>query len=204
MKHRDFECWIECDEKRLAEYDITVDDEKTVSSYVASEEGKRFQICCNGLSDNDSVLMILLDGRTVGRKTVRMNERDLKFKGVHNSPNTTLPFIFSRIIVTDDDAALCYIPNPNELGTVELRVRRAKFGSRVPHPPTYGPFQALGPVHEKTKKAGAHYATLGDPEESVPCRTRETTYLDSRDDPYIAFRFRYRPLGMTCISASLE
>jgi len=139
-------------------------------------------------------LTILLDGRTVERKIVRINRRDVKIMGMNNSLNTRIPFIFSRITVTDDDTALCDIPNPKELGTVELRVRRAKLGSQVPYKPPEEPVQALGPVHEKTKKAGVHYATFGDSEESASFQTFSTTYLDGLDDPYIIFRFNYRPI----------
>ncbi|KAI0067641.1 hypothetical protein BV25DRAFT_1834700 [Artomyces pyxidatus] len=52
-------------------------------------------------------------------------------------------------------------------------------------------------ISERSKKAGSHRIGLGEEVESSPSRTQSTSKkLDSVDEPWVAFNFRYLPEDM--------
>ncbi|KAH9913907.1 hypothetical protein B0H21DRAFT_772555 [Amylocystis lapponica] len=134
-----------------------------------------------------------MDGHPMGRTTV-MPRRTGSRQGVRTGPTTRVLFRFAPLVVTDDDGLVDpRYANIADLGTIEVRIYRVikrsdrtAFKFHVVSPP--------GPIHERSKKAGAHCVALG---EEVRCSTQTTThkatYIDKRNEPYVRFMFHYRP-----------
>lgn len=71
--------------------------------------------------------------------------------------------IIPNVFTTDDDALAAQNDVRHEkLGTIEVKMRRTLPGYAPPIGPAHYSHQDSGPVHERSKKAGAHrvgYAT---------------------------------------------
>lgn len=114
----------------------------------------------------------------------------------------------------DDDAFLGTKNTSDKLGTIEVLVMRCEGFSVATEPFRASKFDDIGPIHEKSKKAGVHAVTyesnlryvrqcshiasfhsLGDVK-SIQC----VTYLKdfgTEKEPCARFVFRYRPIGNT-------
>ncbi|KAI0061059.1 hypothetical protein BV25DRAFT_830896 [Artomyces pyxidatus] len=180
------------DGNEIPRYREEVLDERTISCYVPSKEGKEFQIIL-GASDVPLAWSIYMDGRrmegwagvpgVVGRIT-----------GSHTSPLEVRPFCFSRLQLTDDDAHLHqHRARLEKLGSIEVRVCRAQFShSRVLG--DVAPVPEIGIVPERAKKNGWHCVSLGPPKQADLRSTRATVRLfDDPEAPYAKFYFRYQP-----------
>ena len=63
----------------------------------------------------------------------------------------------TRFATDDDDAASTKERDVSDLGTIKIRcVRVRQVMLPQPKPQRYGRFREVGPVHERSKKAGAH------------------------------------------------
>ncbi|KAJ7193816.1 hypothetical protein GGX14DRAFT_477326 [Mycena pura] len=115
------------------------------------------------------------------------------------SDYTRRDFVFSTIVVTDDDAYLHTLDNPSAFGSIRLELWEADITAirRAPFQHTYGA-QVLEPqiIHETSKKAGAHHVRFGD--EYVVPQSEVNIVSGTRCGaaPLATFTFCYRPAGM--------
>ncbi|KAJ3809732.1 hypothetical protein EV368DRAFT_38545 [Lentinula lateritia] len=99
--------WITIDGNgHLEEHGVDVDDgEKTVTCYIASEEGKGFQVhWCDRSFECPTRGRIYIDGRAMGGKIIsgRTFNRSVVKKGFRTSGNTRMPFLFSKLKLTGE------------------------------------------------------------------------------------------------------
>lgn len=197
----DFTVWIDSEGQELEEYEIQVEDENTVSCYIASEVGKEFRICwIDGTRMNQCVVACYMDGRPVGGKPSARTQSG-GIEGVYTAAGTVRPFKFSPVVTTDDDD----IADPDnvdpDLGCIQVEIHRvagrrnrALQADREQDPQDRGRVHDVGPVHERSKKLGAHHVALG--QEAFRADGKRPQFLRPNyagDGPYAVFKFLYRP-----------
>ncbi|KAJ4477498.1 hypothetical protein J3R30DRAFT_3486645 [Lentinula aciculospora] len=107
--------------------------------------------------------------------------------GILTSATTRRPFVFTHLELTDNDQYL------NEttagLGVIRLVISHATFSAPANN---YTKRDAIGKVHEKSKKATGHKVDLGENKTISYTKTVSTTL----HDVIITFIFKYRPLDL--------
>ncbi|OCH89338.1 hypothetical protein OBBRIDRAFT_778668 [Obba rivulosa] len=194
MKHRDVEAFIQCEGKVLPEYDVKIEDERTVSCFIPSEVGMKFEVHIREKGGiNSFSVQVTIDGRHMGSSVCHRGRTASRW-GVRTSDrNMRHPYQFSPLTVTDDDECLGHVESHAKIGEIELKAHRITGDTKTTKYNTTV-YETVGSVHEKTKKSGVHCVSLGD---AVPCspdsRCR-TTRLYPAEGTYVNFLFRYRPL----------
>ncbi|KAI0716754.1 hypothetical protein C8Q76DRAFT_616324 [Earliella scabrosa] len=201
MHHKGYDVWVTCDGEQLPEYQTKVegDQGKNVACYIPSESGKNFVIHWrDGVGRDWLTLTFKLDGSTLGHSSLCVAGQSGKRAGVLTSADIEQPFEFANLHTTDDDSLLTGLSNNNELGTIEVSVRRVRSEyTLVPYYP--GGFNPVGSVHERSKKAGAHSVSLGKGTKisGQPCQYLERHAAVDPLEGYVAvFVFRYRPRAL--------
>ncbi|GBE80163.1 hypothetical protein BKA93DRAFT_116842 [Sparassis latifolia] len=192
LEHRGFSVRLACEGQDLEEFSVNVDDERTISCYVPSEAGKTFSIVVKSNFDALVVFDCYADGEFARGSLLYPHTQGI-VKGPYVDKTTVKPFQFIPLTVTDDEM----VANPRDpalrnLGTIEVRFSRVKEGKYY-RPSKGTKLSNLQPVHERCKKAGTHRVSYGDGVKSEKIRYNEPIWIDSRDQPYVTFRFRYRP-----------
>ncbi|KAJ7020010.1 hypothetical protein C8F04DRAFT_313936 [Mycena alexandri] len=193
-----FSAWITIDGQEIAEYDIqTSEDEKNVTCWVAAELGKKFSVWWRNNSHAAPVAGALkMDGNFCNAKamTSRLLPNTLENKGVTNG-TTLRPFIFSTLVLTDDDSFLDSSSHP-ELGVIELNITPVQLMQRNAVMNEPFPLHSLSElkVHERSKKAVTQQILLAQPEAS---ENPVIAVNGVRTGPDIVkFSFKYRPLDV--------
>ncbi|KAI0355969.1 hypothetical protein OH77DRAFT_1503904 [Trametes cingulata] len=205
MINRGYDVWIsDRDGQRIGEYNVELEgnDGKTMACYIPSESRKRFIINWkdhNGL--HYTSFKCVVDGKNAGAKTCKPNRGGQRV-GVRTSETAYGTFQFADLRTTDDEDALLGtdVASLEKVGTIEIHAVRVHEGQQSGRTEPFKPdkFAPVGAVHERSKKLGAHFVTLG---EAVPCRPysakrHHSTPLDRREGSYATFIFRYRPPGL--------
>ncbi|GAA5893647.1 hypothetical protein JCM5296_002487 [Sporobolomyces johnsonii] len=130
----------------------------------------------------------------------RARKRTFTWRGRRESANSIRPFIFSPLLLTDDEDAACTSEAVlRSLGTIQLRVFRGQAGDAA-DPVSHDEFGAVeAPVFEESSKkvkggAISHQAGLG-PSRLEHQGVRSSFIMspeDSADKPYAVFEFVYR------------
>ncbi|OSC98095.1 hypothetical protein PYCCODRAFT_1031014 [Trametes coccinea BRFM310] len=202
MLHRGYEMWIsDSDNRRLPEYksQIEGDDGKTAGCFIPSESGRRFvvhwkdynkahhvavRMCIDGVLNVGSICKPGRSGSRFGVRTSAADKYNL--------------FQFADLRTTDDDSVLLTSghASPEKVGTIEVRIMRIHpHTASVPFTPS--DHAGVGPVHERSKKLGAHCVTLGDGiRVGRPHGLRASRPLIRGEGPYATFVFRYRPAAL--------
>ncbi|KAL7277241.1 hypothetical protein ACG7TL_009094 [Trametes sanguinea] len=203
MLHRGYEMWIsDSDGRRLPEYKLQIegDDGKTAGCFIPSESGRRFvvhwkdynkahhvavRMCIDGVLNVGSICK---PGRSGSRLGVRTSAAD-KYN----------PFQFADLRTTDDDSVLLTSghASPEKVGTIEVRIMRIHpHTASVPFTPS--DHAGVGPVHERSKKLGAHCVTCVRPLLHLMSRARaaDVVLRPASAGPYATFVFRYRPAAL--------
>ncbi|KAI0920840.1 hypothetical protein AcW2_005989 [Taiwanofungus camphoratus] len=191
-KHHQLSVSIVCDKKAFKEYSVKIENERTISCFIASEAGKTFKIRCkNRLSTHAVGFNNYIDGRYQSGRICDPHER-MECKGVMISAESLRPFYFADIVTTDDDT----IADPesaglNAIGCIEIRVYRVSYDLNS-ECNKYEECRETGPVHESSKMAGTHCVSFGD---AIEYHSRKITvgYIDHENCPYATFKFFYKP-----------
>jgi len=110
--------------------------------------------------------------------------------GHEKSDGIEQPYRFGKLALTDDDSvASVDDPRMMELGTIRLVLDWVQVVEQLPFRPT-AEVQALGPVHERTKKARSHNAELGEARRSTKKQWFTTTSIGRRKTTVV---FQYAP-----------
>ncbi|KIP07269.1 hypothetical protein PHLGIDRAFT_425040 [Phlebiopsis gigantea 11061_1 CR5-6] len=164
MKLGDIEFLVKIGEKKLEEYDTTIRGNE-VNCWVPSEEGKNFNIrCINDSPDQAIVCAVKIDGRDADQMLLNPGTTADEW-GVWTASDTLLPYVFSRIQLSDDDTLheQCANQAMVHLGSIRLAIYRIKTEEdRDPSEPWRAPEsvpQSIGPVHERSKKV-VHIVSL--------------------------------------------
>ncbi|KAI0943438.1 hypothetical protein AcW1_002597 [Taiwanofungus camphoratus] len=184
----------------LEEYNVRVHGGKIVTAHIESEAGKEFVYeYCNSLQttiaiettiDGSRIPSIIhcqpgMTGYDVGHCITRHEVR---------------PYKFAEIAVTSDQ--------PNEdgassIGVIELRMFRVKnvtFASDLEESESETEFEPID-GHTPGDSRRRHHIALGKSRDVLDDHPwerpiKECDYLDKRDNPFVIFRFLYRPRGM--------
>jgi len=163
ISHRGFSAWIKSEGAELAAYNPTVegDNGRTLSCWIPSEEGKKFEVHWKDLQGGVATQgFIYFDGSpnraTTNGIIVGKGPGGVASKsGARLTEKTIKPFLFSKLCVTDDESATSSV-SP-ELGSIRLSINRI-IAKKVSNPSKISrpPPKQQGAVHEKSKKAGSH------------------------------------------------
>ncbi|EIW53414.1 uncharacterized protein TRAVEDRAFT_40106 [Trametes versicolor FP-101664 SS1] len=150
---------VNCDGKELETYDVRMEDERTISCWIPSEEGKTFIVHWGDDSSSTTMRVdIFMDGRKV-EVFAHENKKTEYCRGAIETSDSLRPFLFAPLVLTDDDALL-HSDVSGDLGTIHVQMRRVqrytknKTNFRGRHVPE------IGSVHERSKKAGVHAVAL--------------------------------------------
>ncbi|KAJ3909097.1 hypothetical protein F5879DRAFT_171379 [Lentinula edodes] len=208
--------WITIDGNgHLEEHGVDFDDrEKTVTCYIASEEGKSFQVhWCDRSFECPTRGRIYIDGRAMGGKIIsgRTVNRSVIKKGFRTAGNTRMPFVFSKLKLTGElwcpsyvncrdllssapedieDAVSLSTESPGEIDLIIIRVR---LRSRKLYDKSHTAPETLE-FNEKDVKGSAHNTTFGKP--VVDSRSVLEHETEPYGDPIARFRFRYMPIDL--------
>ncbi|KAI9056371.1 hypothetical protein FKP32DRAFT_1585962 [Trametes sanguinea] len=187
---------IRGEEDELVMYDARQEDEKTMTCWIASEAGKAFTVHWG--DKTSTALMnvdIYVDDRHVD-SVAHEAESDDSCEGQYDSSGRYRPFVFALLAVTDDESIASPAHEMNDsLGTIRVTMTLVKQYLHSDQPYHDAEITELAPVHEKTKKAGAHAVSFGDPVETswTPFAMRA---VGVEEHPFATFVFRYRPLAL--------
>ncbi|KAF7288303.1 hypothetical protein HMN09_01404600 [Mycena chlorophos] len=117
------------------------------------------------------------------------------------SEYTRRDFVFSKIVVTDDDAYLHTLASPPSFGTIRLELWEAEITGirRAPYQHTYrdgGASLESKVIHETSKKAGAHHVRFDAEYVVPPPIVNIVSGAPKGEAPLARFTFNYRPAGM--------
>ncbi|KAI0716756.1 hypothetical protein C8Q76DRAFT_725513 [Earliella scabrosa] len=217
MQLHQCEVWLTCDGQPLSEYSTQLggDDEKTISCFIPSQTGKTFAVHYDNQLDDHVRCSLRMDGFFLGSSEVRSGSERRK-DAYRSTPNTESPFQFATLVTTDDDEAtfLQDVTNIGEIRVTVHRIHRVKLTKREIQQReknlkrngnrrdvnAYKEFPGTGPVHESSKKAGAHCITLGEARpvkasRSTKPSTTKTRVINPAEGPHAVFVFHYRPLA---------
>ncbi|KAF9534018.1 hypothetical protein CPB83DRAFT_844971 [Crepidotus variabilis] len=198
LKFDEYEAWIVIEDRETEVYNVENDHEtKTVTCWIASEEGKNFTIYARKKHKKfGCVFKPSVDGVSIrGIKLLPSNTEPHQRKGVPTSSGTSKIFEFTRLPVTDDDT---YLEQGIGQGVGEIRVdlHRATFvrhtkAKSAKFKPVNGLSQSYK-VHEKAKKAMVH---------RVQCikeinESHTAKFTSTKLEIVVSFVFRYRSLNM--------
>ncbi|EED81411.1 predicted protein [Postia placenta Mad-698-R] len=200
MHHKRWDTLVYIDGDPAEEHHFRFENENTVSCYIASEAGKRFSVQWRSDLSMTASVNCFMDGVCMGGSKTDPGRNGSRWY-VKTDDNIRYPFMFAPLVLTDDDG----IADPDDvsaesIGIIEVAVHRVRFsGYPWRHTPKPRPMPAdRAPVHERSKKAGAHCVSLGDgfkgadpPDAGQP--SPRVIYIDPPADPYIRFIFYYKP-----------
>ncbi|KAF5375828.1 hypothetical protein D9757_011183 [Collybiopsis confluens] len=191
----EFGAWVTVDGKTLDEFGLDTDiPQRKVSCYIASEEGKSFQVHWYDKEVESATRgRVSIDGRSMGGKIIHSKiDNSVTKRGFRTSAKKRMPFIFSKIQLTDKEDGISYLSThkPGEINIVIVRVRMTgvKIYARehtVPETLTY---------NEEKLKGSTHNTTFGQP----AIDTNRILYHETEPygDPVARFCFRYMPIDL--------
>jgi hypothetical protein len=143
------------EDEEVQHYAINVDPVKReVSCWIASEAGKAFSVVwLESDLKYPSGGMLYLDGHPA-RSILRRNVNPVTFKHTVISDSSLVPFLFSPLVVTDDDTFLNSSPS-FPIGEIKLVIARTTVPQALEEAVYHAPPQ-LQKVHERSKKAIVH------------------------------------------------
>jgi hypothetical protein len=139
------------------EYD---EDEGQITCFICSEEGKRFEVHMSSSHVGwDVAAHLYLDGKWCDGRVLH-GVKSTTLKGVPISMSLERPFVFSRLMLTDDEESVTtFTP---DLGTVRVDFHRVRVvGTTILRDFNHRHQFGTDVAHEKTKKLGAHVIGLG-------------------------------------------
>ncbi|KAL1947900.1 hypothetical protein VTO73DRAFT_13624 [Trametes versicolor] len=183
------------DGKELEIFSANHEDEITATGWIASEVSKEFRVQWTDHTGKQSMAVdIYVDGRLAQRLVHQPCDTENVCKGIYITEASICPFKFSELILTDDDALLNTKNTSDKLGSIEVVFTRCEGFIAATEPFQTTGFVEIGPIHEKSKKAGVHAVTLG-----VPQTMQRIDYqkeYGAEPQPCARIMFRYRPIDL--------
>ncbi|KAJ4477517.1 hypothetical protein J3R30DRAFT_3486771 [Lentinula aciculospora] len=191
-----FGAWISIDGvKHLEEYGVDINhEEKTVTCYIASEEGESFQVHWYDKSfESPTKGRVYIDGRAMGGKIISETtiNRSVVKKGFRTDVNRRMPFVFSKLKLTDNEDLVG--TSRESLGEIDLVIIRVRLRSKRAYNKSHSAPETLE-FNEKEVKGVAHNTTFGEP------IMDSAIVLEYETEPYgvpiARFCFRYMPIDV--------
>ncbi|RPD66137.1 hypothetical protein L226DRAFT_530260 [Lentinus tigrinus ALCF2SS1-7] len=193
LRHRGYGAYISCDGAELEVYKTKVENDKVISCYIASEAGKEFKVhWVDSKPPSHLVVEIRMDGRRMGVLSHTKQSSKTSNGGFRIALDAHCPYQFAPLTTTDDDT----LPSAysEELGTIEVRLRRVRDFIAVPFVPKAQSRPGPASIHERNRKGAgpSHYVSLGKTKE-VKAKSTILRPVLIDDKPYVTFHFFYRP-----------
>ncbi|TCD68328.1 hypothetical protein EIP91_010966 [Steccherinum ochraceum] len=189
----EFSVHIVVDGKEVEEYGEEVLGDRSVSCYIPSVTDQSFCIKLSSNLAEEVSFATFLDGRHV-HGHLCASSRTQTVQGINVDATTYRPLKFGRLDVTDDDDAFRDKSLWNDIGCIELRIRRFDQNSKVlANISDDTSIFKSRPVHERSKKAGTHRVAMGQEQVRAPVTSVIVQYIDTLDAPFASFKFMYRP-----------
>ncbi|GBE83817.1 hypothetical protein SCP_0508740 [Sparassis crispa] len=192
MHLNNIEVSIFSQEKTLQEYVVHIEDTNTISCYIPSEAGKNFEVRwrIGSAATHAFSVRCYLDGRPAGHTSGKPGCWGYR-TGIRTAINMRRPFQFANLQTTDDDQFLDASRANERLGLISVCFLRVLERRTVGFEPKT--LEDVGPVHEETKKISVHCISLGDAHPCQPRRNTKAKTLDTNENPFLNFIFRYKP-----------
>ncbi|KAJ6498806.1 hypothetical protein C8R45DRAFT_980078 [Mycena sanguinolenta] len=196
LQAQNFNAWITVEGVEAPEYNVEVaENQLEVSCWIASEVGKPFtvnwtNISAPGLTGGG----VQVDGHKCGFEAIASETRPLTLfmDGIAESNNSTRPFIFMPLELTDDDAYLESALHP-QLGLIKLEIWRVDVGGGAFAPPTIA-VPSAQKVHERSKKGMNQQVQFGDAIQHAQVQSAQIRRVGQ--GPLVTFSFKYRSLDL--------
>jgi len=193
IRFGEFGARVMIEDEEVPHYAMHIDPvRREVSCWIASEVGKAFSVVWLELDiEYPSGGMLYLDGHCA-RLAMRQSAAPIIYQHLV-SESSYVPFLFSPLVVTDDDTYLD-TSSTHSIGEIKLVIVRTTIPEVIAEEEhtIYREPPHLQKVHESSKKAIAHRVKYGS---EIP-RPRMTTYSAKPIERILTFIFKYRPLEM--------
>ncbi|THH17602.1 hypothetical protein EUX98_g9095 [Antrodiella citrinella] len=187
-------------DRHIPEYQerCSIVDQRTTTNtcWIPSEAGKAFRINISNLTGDCVEARCFIDGRFLSRVLVKPGDLDY-MDGVQVTDSAVRPFVFSDVMVIDDENAL--IPttyNSEKFGTIEVYIHRVIVRQEYDWNRGQLSYSNPGPIPEKSKKAGCHQVSLGEISAVPSILCADVLMMDKPEKPRANFIFWYRPLAI--------
>ncbi|RPD66136.1 hypothetical protein L226DRAFT_189703 [Lentinus tigrinus ALCF2SS1-7] len=195
LKLNDYTAHITCDGRELEAYGTKEEGDRTVTCWIASEAGKEFVV--HWSDETSTAIMkvnVLVDGRLAGL-SAHQKRRTGSVDSLQELPGQHRRYQFAPLILTDDDRVASSKAKPSaDLGTIAVVMRKVDHYTPSDKLFSLPNVPEVGPVHEKSKKAGVHAVSFGKAQSTAPRTTLTPHGLDPI--PFATFKFIYRPLAL--------
>ncbi|KAI0362101.1 hypothetical protein OH77DRAFT_1491573 [Trametes cingulata] len=198
LELKGFSAHVCCNGAELQLFDMKQENENTVSCWIPSEVGQEFELHWTAATlDTKMRVDVYIDGRIATQScygAIPTSSLEGSVRGVYETSQSILPFKFSKLVLTDDDATLSHTDANHDLGSIKISLTRVAGFTLSEKPYKRIGTVGTGPVHEKTKKAGVHTVSLGDETLVEPARFYNAVNVEK--EPFANFIFRYRPIEL--------
>ncbi|KAH8113107.1 hypothetical protein DFH11DRAFT_1603068 [Phellopilus nigrolimitatus] len=187
---------IKIEDNVLEEYGTQIIG-STVTSWIASESGKEFEIFFRAEHYPSSLqLIIFVDGMELVNRGYdqRKMGKEITCYGISVDASTVKPFVFSDIIFSSEESAFGSAET-GEVGTIRIEVLQVIF-TESRDPTYYVPGLSNDPYLKRSRISGARGICLG---EQKAFRTKKMTSIPFDPDnpaPVAIFNYIYRPRSM--------
>ncbi|ORY54266.1 hypothetical protein BCR35DRAFT_335818 [Leucosporidium creatinivorum] len=207
----DCEAWVEVDGEPAPVYSTTIRGSKS-TGYIESIEGARFEIYYREgrrkAPSKDYTAELYLDGRWVHSaifyKTSPLfssawdsEERLAIYSSARISPTSERFFNFTKFSETEDEATSCKEKRViQQMGSIQVRIFRGE-AVEAPSQELLAKHELEDVVvHENLKLNLTHQISLGPAQDTEEMEYADFKYIDSLNDTFVTFEFRYRFLEL--------
>ncbi|KAK1226656.1 hypothetical protein PQX77_010368 [Marasmius sp. AFHP31] len=197
---REFKAWITIEGVPVIELSAEASGVlgNTITCWIPSEEGKSFSIHIrDNLVSKPTIIEYFIDGNRCGGAIIRgQAPRSGFIDGFRVNPEHVRPFMFSRVVTTDDDDDAGILGASTgcsqDTGEIKIVIRHAMMLSETARQPQSKLAPSQQTFNEKSKKGIDHQTGFGAPK----VRRARFTHARAVGDPIVTFCFKYRPLAM--------
>jgi len=186
------------EDQEVQHYAMHIDPvKKEVSCWIASEAGKKFSVVWLEHETKFPVRgHLYLDGRSIKGRARRKFGRHFDkgptvFQDVSIADSLAVPYLFSPLVVTDDDAFLD--SSSASVGEIKLEISHVTAPVLSTRKHVYKKLPQPQKIHERSKKAIAHQVNYGN---ETNVREAKWYYSTKTIERLVTFIFQYRPLEM--------
>ncbi|KZV70881.1 hypothetical protein PENSPDRAFT_431701 [Peniophora sp. CONT] len=197
--HRGYSVQIEVDGEELSQYQVERTDERTITCWIPSENGKEFSVRTETVLPHVhqyKCVHVFADGRKL-QGFGSNDEADEHVRYRKTSAHTRQPFVFSEVTFELDDEGDGGASSLSEdIGVIEVRCWPARAGKATES--GHVAVNQTSPedhgikLSEKSKLIGANHVRPG-ATQTYHWKSNRHSYFTTGKEPYAIFRFKHRP-----------
>ncbi|KAI0780931.1 hypothetical protein BD413DRAFT_15857 [Trametes elegans] len=197
LTHRGYGAFISCDSKEVETFQVK-SKTHVASCYIPSEDGVEYRVhWVDSKPPTHLSVEIRVDGRRIG---VISHTKGSSKPGIRLPLEPYEASKFSHASTSEDALPFAY---SEDLGTIEVKLRRVHDFVPIPHVPRAP--ATKNPAPKRSGKHGLEAARRGPSYAHASSSTGRKSATQTRstilrpilidDNPYVTFRFLYRPRG---------